>query len=369
VAESRGYEWMKVAQRNLYPMPTTLLAVTRLEDIAEHRLKIFQPCLARADSAFHPYSTPVFETRPILTYPSRNPRPRLTLLAPTVNPNQTFGGIATAMRVFDELSSALGDEFDRRIVITDADIEPEAYERLPTFTPKPFVASRDDDRRVIIDACEREGGRLNLRAGDIFIATAWWTAQFAVDIERDRARYFGGALPFVYLVQDDEPYFYGWGSKFALAQATYDAKQAIAVVNSEELYSVMTEKHKFRDAAYIPYALNARIDSLLAPKPREAIILVYGRTYVARNAFELICEALFRWQQRDPIRASRWRVVFLGEDFPNERLYPVQNAMVGGKATLDAYADYLNRALVGVSLMISPHPSYPPCLLYTSPSP
>ena len=38
----------------------------------------------------------------------------------------------------------------------------------------------------------------------------------------------------------------------------------------------------------------------------------------------------------------------------------MQNATVGGKARLDDYADYLSRALVGVSLMISPHPSYPP---------
>ena len=38
----------------------------------------------------------------------------------------------------------------------------------------------------------------------------------------------------------------------------------------------------------------------------------------------------------------------------------MQNAAVGGKASLEDYADYLNQALVGVSLMISPHPSYPP---------
>jgi hypothetical protein len=89
-------------------------------------------------------------------------------------------------------------------------------------------------------------------------------------------------------------------------------------------------------------------------------MLVYGRPAVARNAFELICAALVIWQQRDPIRASRWSIVFLGEDFPDSLIYPVQNATVGGKARLEDYADYLNRALVGVSLMVSSHPSYPP---------
>jgi hypothetical protein len=94
--------------------------------------------------------------------------------------------------------------------------------------------------------------------------------------------------------------------------------------------------------------------------PRERLMLVYGRPNVARNAFELVCDGLFRWQQRDPIRASRWRIVFLGEEFPEALLYPVQNATVGGKASLEDYASYLSRASVGVSLMLSPHPSYPP---------
>jgi hypothetical protein len=65
-------------------------------------------------------------------------------------------------------------------------------------------------------------------------------------------------------------------------------------------------------------------------------------------------------QQRDPIRASRWRIAFLGENFAPSQFYPVQNAQVPGKVSLAQYGDYLSRASVGVSLMLSPHPSYPP---------
>ncbi|MBM3563427.1 MAG: hypothetical protein FJX48_09855 [Alphaproteobacteria bacterium] len=361
IAESRGFEWLKVAQRDLYPMGHTLLTVRSPEEVVKHRLKVFQPSLACVDSNFHPYATLIAETRPLLSYPSRNERPRLTLLTPTVNPQQTFGGIATAMKLFSKLLTELGDAFDARIVVTDADIEADAYAALPGYTPAPYAASLDDETAALIDANEREGGRLNLRANDFFFATAWWTAEFALSKERDRARYFGGARPFIYLIQDDEPNFYGRGAKSCLAEATYQCgDQTIAIINSEELFSVMTEKYRFREAFYVPYELNERIRERLANVPREPTMLVYGRPAVARNAFELICAALIIWQQRDPIRASRWNIVFLGEDFPDSLLYPVQNATVGGKARLDDYADYLNRALVGVSLMVSPHPSYPP---------
>jgi len=105
--------------------------------------------------------------------------------------------------------------------------------------------------------------------------------------------------------------------------------------------------------------VNARIDQVLAPLPRERRILVYGRPIVSRNTYEIICEALFQWQQREPIVASRWRIVSLGESFDPRWTVPVQNMEIGGEASLEDYADHLNRAAIGVSLMISPYPSYP----------
>jgi len=361
IAESSGFEWLKVVQRSLYPLSKTVLAVHGPTDLVTHRLKVFQPCLSAVDAEPHPYARTMWETRPIHTYPSRNERPRLNLIVPTVNPKQTFGGVATALRLFSEWTESLGPEFDKRIIVTDACIEADGYAALPNYVPTPFGASLDEIDQALVDANERGGGRLDLRCRDIFVATAWWTADFALDIGKDRKRHFGKDIPFIYIIQDDEPYFYGWSAKFAMAAATYrHPNQTIAVINSEELFAVLTAKHKFRETFYLPYRLNAQIDTMLAPKPRERCILVYGRPAVVRNAFELICEGLRHWQQCDPIRASRWSIVFLGEEFDEGLVYPVQNASIEGKVSLDLYADFLNRASVGISLMISPHPSYPP---------
>ena len=361
IAESQGYEWLKVARRDLYPMPQTLLPVASAQDLPAHRLKVFQPCLGNVDNGLRPQDRGIVEIKQLLSYPSRNMRPRLNLLTPTVNPQQTFGGVSTAIRLFTDLADALGGDYDRRIIATDADIEPEAYAKFSDYEAVPHAASLDLGRRLLVDAYERDGSRLDLRENDIFIATAWWTALFAQDLERDRARLFGGDLPLVYLIQDDEPYFQGRSSRSALAQSTYgQGAKTISIVNSEELFSVMRAKYGLSDAYCVPYAMNGEISAALAPAPRERLMLVYGRPNVTRNAFELICDGLFRWQQRDPIRASRWRILFLGEEFPDTLLYPVQNAAVGGKASLADYAGYLSRASVGLSLMLSPHPSYPP---------
>ena len=163
------------------------------------------------------------------------------------------------------------------------------------------------------------------------------------------------------MIQDDEPYFYGWGSKFALAAATYENGDGIrAIINSEELYATILSKHRFKSVCCIPYRLNQAIAERLSPKLRERTILVYGRPSVARNAFELICESLFLWQQQDPVRAGRWRIIFAGEQFAPGLAEPVQNFEVAGKLPLEDYAALLNTASVGVSIMLSPHPSYPP---------
>ena len=213
----------------------------------------------------------------------------------------------------------------------------------------------------IVDAADRAYGRLNLRAGDIFLATAWWTARHAIELGRDQKRYFGRNPAFIYFIQDDEPYFYGWSSKWALAESTYRLPdETIAVINSEELYSDMTKRYRFKSVFCYPYQMNANISNALSSRPRERLILVYARPHATRNAFELICESLQEWQQRDPMRARHWRVICLGQHFDEEMTYPVQNVSVFGKVSLEDYADYLSSASIGISLMLSPHPSYPP---------
>lgn len=362
-AESSGYEWLKVARKDLYPLQETIVEVTSPDDIRQARLKVFRPCLCGADSTARPEALAIQETRPLLSYPSRNLRPRLNLLAPSVNPRHMFGGLSTALKVFSSIADALGADFDRRVVATDAKIEEEGFAALSNYAPAPYEPTLDELSCSLVDAFERGNGvgRLDLRENDIFLATAWWTADFAERLERDRARIFGKNLPFVYLIQDDEPYFYGWGSKFALAAATYGGGVGIrAIINSEELYATIQRKHRFKSACCIPYELNQAIAKRLSPRSRERTILVYGRPSVARNAFEMICDALFLWQQEDPVRASRWRIIFAGEQFNPAWAEPVQNFEVAGKLALEDYAALLNTASVGVSIMLSPHPSYPP---------
>jgi hypothetical protein len=94
------------------------------------------------------------------------------------------------------------------------------------------------------------------------------------------------------------------------------------------------------------------------PVPRSRTIVVYGRPGTPRNAFPAIVDGLRAWLAVSA-DASGWEFVSIGRSHPDIDLGGAFLRSMG-KLDLHAYAALLRRAAIGVSLMISPHPSYPP---------
>ena len=92
---------------------------------------------------------------------------------------------------------------------------------------------------------------------------------------------------------------------------------------------------------------------------KERVIFCYLRFGVSRNLSEIALDALQEWQLRQPGVASNWSICLAGEGV-DATLIRLANATVAGKMSLDDYSRLLERTSVAVSLMQSPHPSYPP---------
>jgi hypothetical protein len=93
--------------------------------------------------------------------------------------------------------------------------------------------------------------------------------------------------------------------------------------------------------------------------PKERRILVYGRQTVARNCFPAIEKGLDAWAHAYP-QFSHWEVVSAGKPHEPVPFGPNRTLRSLGKLSLDEYGDLLKRTALGLSLMASPHPSYPP---------
>lgn len=307
----------------------------------------------------------IFEATLIQGRRSAQPRARLNLLLPTLKPEHVFGGILTALQFFLELA---GDDVDVRIVLTDQADPPDP---LPGLLNDWRIVDADDDEpaegggRVIVPFAERGHRTLPVRGHDVFVATAWWTAYVAQRLLPWQAQAFGQARrPFVYLVQDHEPGFYPWSSRYTLAQSTYEYEGPMLGVFNTGLLRDYFDAQGYRFTR--GWAFEPRLNATLAAwharqsafEKRRRLIL-YGRPGVPRNAFELVCQGVRHWTALDPASAG-WEVSSLGEAHGPVGLHHGNQIQSCGKLTLDQYAQTLSESALGVSLMFSPHPSYPP---------
>lgn len=306
--------------------------------------------------------TTVAEADPIRCRPSQWEGQRLNLLVPALSVQHVFGGISTAIDFFLQISEGLGN---LRIILTDQ--HEFRHEDNPSFSDWKIGTLDDEDTagRWIVPAGNRYGRSLPIGLGDRFVATAWWTAISARAIQSWQSSHFSFSSPakFVYLIQDFEPCFYPWSSRYALAESTYHQTDDLVAVFNTSLLKRFFDDEGYHFASYHTFEphLNRRLlatRSSSLTQPREQRVLVYGRPGVARNAFEIIVMGLRLWVSQH--RNTDWTFVSAGE--PHAPIDLGHGKMLSslGKLSLDEYASELGRCRIGISLMISPHPSYPP---------
>ena len=286
---------------------------------------------------------------------------RLNLLLPTLEPNRVFGGARTALDLFEGLAPSFAG---RRIVaftpVSDAAMASLDGYRL-VGPDDPEVGGADG---LVVAAPRGSETSLAVGAGDVFLATFWTTAELAIRLVRWQESAFGpGGRRLAYLVQDWEPGFYPWSAQSEMARSTYASDiPTLAVINTAQLRDFIAgEGIRFaREFAFEPQ-LSGGLRTFLHEPPIERArrVVVYGRPETPRNAFPLIVDGLRAWRAADP-RAAGWEVVSVGRPHLPVSLGGDARLTSLGKLDLAGYGRLLRESAVGLSLMVSPHPSYPP---------
>lgn len=362
IAESCGYLSIPVvSESKTHQAWGTCMSGSRLE--LPSLIKRLSWSSLRSQRKASRYYDNVSEIYPVSVIPRRVDRPRFNVIIPSLKPEHIFGGISTALKMAQEIFDAMG-EMDLRFIVTSTDVDRDSLNVISERFKCQVVKDRPSGDVVGVTAistsCDRYDA-VSLRKNDYFFATAWWTADLGYRLIADQKASFGTAAKLVYLIQDHEPGFYQWGDKFANAEATYSrGDETIAIINSEELANFMTERYDFPEAFCVPFEINAAIAGSLKPATKQKKIFVYGRPGTARNCFGSIVEGLRLWQSRDPQAYIDWSIVFAGESFSEKLIEELENATCLGKLSLERYADLLVESSIGISLMLSPHPSYPP---------
>lgn len=293
---------------------------------------------------------------------------RLNLVVPSVDSQHVFGGIATALKIFE----CICEEMDCavRIITTDAEVKKETSVLSAKYKQ---VKSNEEssERYQVVSYSDRATAELTVAKEDYFVATAWWTAYIISDVMKWQSKVYSVEMkPLLYIIQDYEPGFYAWSSRYMMAESTYHLDvPTYAIINSTELdVFLQSRQYQFEKSWVFDPVLNEKLRKKLPDHskniPKKKQIMVYGRPSVERNAFGILVAGLTKWSrlQKD---AETWSVYSLGEQHDDIELASnvVMHSM--GKLSLDEYAQFLTDTYAGVSLMVSPHPSYPPLEMAT----
>lgn len=294
--------------------------------------------------------------------PDPDPMPRLTMVVPPLQKGADFGGTATGIDIFARLCLALKAccALDVRVIIADVIAE----------TDPSIITSRCAKAGLAITSRQVElikspRAAITLRRNEIFMTYNWWTTRTFAAVRNAQAQAFGEApRPLIWLMQDYEPAFMGFSSGHMLARAAYNTSAPLwGVINSSNLADyIAAVGHAFdRSFVFEPVisdALRPYLDRV-ATAARKRRVLVYGRPNVARNCFPALVRGLRRWA-RDYPEFRDWEVVSAGTPHDPLALGDGRQLTSVGKLSLDDYAQMLLETSAGVSLMASPHPSYPP---------
>ncbi len=288
--------------------------------------------------------------------------PRVNVLIPAVDLEHFFGGYIGKFNLALRLARQ-----GLRVRIVTVDPQPplpggwmqrlEAYDGLAGLAGEVEVAFG------------RESAGLPVSRQDRFVATTWWSAHVA----HAAATSLGGE-PFLYLIQEYEPFTFPMGTYAALADGSY-ALPHVALFSTELL------RDHFRRNALGVFAAGTDAGDRASRSFQNAItavqpptvaelqaratkrLLFYARpeAHAARNMFELGVLALGRAFELGAFRDG-WELHGIGTVAAGGVLD------LGGGAELQlvpraqqrSYADVLRAHDVGLSLMYTPHPSLVP---------
>ena len=281
---------------------------------------------------------------------------RLTLVLPSLSSNMVFGGLATGLEIFLHCAASLAarpriavDDFDRRV---DGSFLERAAKRAGFAPHDVMVMHRTAQEQPI-----------SVRANEVFFAFNWWTALNLRPLLAAQAAHFGaGIRPLVHLIQEYEPLFHPMSSTHLYARNAFGDQRNWAIVNSSQLQAYLqAQGHVFAREYVFEPRLSASLTPHLPQQPlaKERVILVYGRPAVKRNCFSAAVDGLRRLVELHP-ELRRWEIVSAGAPHGPVALGGGATLRALGKLPLEDYGAWLRRAGVGLSLMASPHPSYPP---------
>lgn len=281
-----------------------------------------------------------------------DPVKRLNLVTDTIDSGSLLGGVATALIVATEFSNRYG--YELRIITRNSDVNPLNYINILQLS-----GVKPADRVSYYSDVERHNKaidfKLEVGPNDIFFATSWWSAK-AIDETIMHKKFF-------YIIQEVETFFYNFGSEHLLCSQVMNQKNIDFIINSRYLYDYFSEYNKniVNNGCYFEPAFPQRLYKCKSFEHKNHYkLFFYARPNNPRNLYSFGVEMLDKAISMDILDTCCWDIYCVGQNAPEITFCNGYKSKNLGQLSWTEYAEFLSDVDLGLCLMYTPHPSYPP---------
>lgn len=297
-------------------------------------------------------------TTPLRTYTiPTSARPRVNVITDSVGSSSLFGGVGTAL-IF---SALLANRLDAQLrVITRTErAQPQNIEHLFSL----YNIKLKHEIVFQFAAFYDQAYEVDITKEDLFITTSWWTTAATIpSVPSDKI---------IYLLQEDERMFYSFGDERYTCETILENKDIRFILNTKLLFDHLVQNglaHLEHQGLWFEPAFPNSIYHSRSEKNanKKFKLFFYARPNNPRNLFELGVTILEKAISQGVIDTDQWEVLFVGKDLPDVTFSTGYSPTKCENLTWAEYADLLGTVDCGLSLMYTPHPSYPPLDLAAS---
>lgn len=285
--------------------------------------------------------------------------PKLNVLIPGMSMRHMSGGPNTAINLTYRMAQA---GVPLRYISTDSTADKDHGPLWDHFSSLTGINERLSNVEIVC-AYDRNTPT-PIGENDVFFGTAWWTVQMIKHtLPQMRSRRF------MYIIQDFEPALYAWSTPHVLALETYSLDFR-GIICGELLaeYLCVNRIGRFADPKFIETCapFEPAVDTskfyaeLYGRRSGKKRLLFYARPNAPRNLYELGSVSLHQAVERGAFPADEWELLYMGEKLPPLDLGRGVSIQSYPWSNYEDYAKLLRSSDVGLSLMLSPHTSYPP---------
>jgi len=305
--------------------------------------------------------------QPLATYLIPKPSlPRVSLITDSIGSGSLFGGVGTALLFAAHLANRMNATL-RVVTRTEVPSPKNVLQILGAYGIQlrhevqfAFVPVLGDNGGA--EQTDGAAGGLDIGPDETFVTTSWWTTSAALTSVPHAS--------IIYLLQEDERMFYPFGEDRFQCEQVLRTDSIRFVVNTRLLFDHLVASglpHLERNGLWFEPAFP---QSLFRPRQNESggkkRFFFYARPNNPRNLFHIGLEIIDRAINRGILDLAQWDVFLVGKDIPRvifgDGYLPTQYEGLNW----EAYADLAGTIDLGLCLMSTPHPSYPPLDLAAS---